>query len=288
MRWRRIVPRVFFIVVVAITASLSIADAPQIINFQGTLTSSTGQPLQSGTYSLEVSIYDAPSLGLLLWGPFSISDVALVDGQFNVLLGPSDLEGREIRVAFQKPDAYIGIRVNGGVEINPRQKVLSAPYAMNASGPVGVVQAFCGTSETVPSGWMICDGRQLSRTEYATLFAVIGTSFGSGDGATTFNVPDFRGRFLRGADGGAGRDPDRESRQAMNNGGATGDAVGTVQNYSVERHTHGFPGREFGGGDPIRTITYGNQGASTTITMSEYGGSETRPMNAAVHWIVKY
>lgn len=51
---------------------------------------------------------------------------------------------------------------------------------------------------TAPANWLLCDGTAVSRTTYADLFAAIGTTFGVGDGSTTFNVPDFRGIFPRG------------------------------------------------------------------------------------------
>lgn len=54
---------------------------------------------------------------------------------------------------------------------------------------------------TAPTGWLLCNGDAVSRTTYAALFAVIGTTFGTGDGSTTFNVPDFRGRVPAGVDG---------------------------------------------------------------------------------------
>lgn len=56
---------------------------------------------------------------------------------------------------------------------------------------------------TAPTGWLLCNGDAVSRTTYADLFALIGTTFGVGDGSTTFNVPDFRGRVPAGVDGGA-------------------------------------------------------------------------------------
>jgi len=71
-----------------------------------------------------------------------------------------------------------------------------------ALNPPGIIMAYGGT--TAPNtGWLICNGGAYSRTTYAALFAVIGTSYGAGDGSTTFNVPDLRGRFPVGADGGA-------------------------------------------------------------------------------------
>src|SRR5580692_10411038 len=78
--------------------------------------------------------------------------------------------------------------------------------------PSGAVMAFAGAS--APEGWLVCDGSAVSRTQYATLFAAIGTAHGSGDGTTTFQLPDYRGRFLRGVDDGQGRDPDAATRTA--------------------------------------------------------------------------
>jgi len=80
-----------------------------------------------------------------------------------------------------------------------------------------------------PAGWLLCDGKEVSRQRYAELFKVIGTLHGSGDGATTFNIPDYRGRFHRGVDEGRGNDPDSSSRDAPQLGGSVGDRVGSVQ-----------------------------------------------------------
>lgn len=58
--------------------------------------------------------------------------------------------------------------------------------------PLGVISDFAGLQ--IPYGWLLCDGRELSRTEYAPLFEVIGTTYGEGDGETTFNIPNIKGR----------------------------------------------------------------------------------------------
>jgi microcystin-dependent protein len=63
--------------------------------------------------------------------------------------------------------------------------------------PVGSVISYLGLND--PEGWMICDGRAISRKIYSALFNLIGTTFGAGDGFSTFNIPNFRGAFLRGA-----------------------------------------------------------------------------------------
>lgn len=66
----------------------------------------------------------------------------------------------------------------------------------NLMTPVGTVFPFAGSS--APSTWLICDGSAVSRSTYADLFAVIGTTYGTGDGSTTFNLPDCRGRMVVG------------------------------------------------------------------------------------------
>lgn len=63
--------------------------------------------------------------------------------------------------------------------------------------PIGAEVLFDGS--VIPAGWLFCDGRELKRSEYRDLFGVIGTRYGEGDGTTTFNIPDRRGKFLRGA-----------------------------------------------------------------------------------------
>ncbi len=101
--------------------------------------------------------------------------------------------------------------------------------------PTGAIFSF--PLETPPTGYLVCDGSAVSRTTYADLFAVLGTSYGAGDGSTTFNLPDYRGKFLRGYDNGAGNDPDAAARQDRGDG-TIGDAVGTLQDDEIESHLH--------------------------------------------------
>lgn len=153
--------------------------------------------------------------------------------------------------------------------------------------PAGAIMPY--GAATAPSGWLLCNGQTVSRTTYADLFAVVGTSFGSGNGSTTFHVPDFRGRFIRGTDGGAGRDPDTAGRTAMNSGGATADNIGSVQDDEFESHTHNVTGN---GGDNSGSVavrlTLLSANATITNAALARGGNETRPVNANVNFIIKY
>ena len=108
--------------------------------------------------------------------------------------------------------------------------------------PTGTVFAFAGTS--APAGWLACNGNAISRTTYADLYAALGVAHGYGDNSTTFNLPDYRGRFVRGADAMFGgtpsdRDPNRDTRTAAATGGNTGNAVGSVQSDGMQGHYHG-------------------------------------------------
>lgn len=93
-----------------------------------------------------------------------------------------------------------------------------------AQGWAGVIQMFAGA--TPPAGWLLCDGSAVSRTTYATLFAAIGTTWGVGDGSTTFNLPDLRGRAPIGAGTGSGL-----------TARTLGDVVGSEY---LQAHTHAF------------------------------------------------
>lgn len=139
------------------------ADAPNLINFQGRLSDSDGNP-RSGTVSLSFEIYDAQSNGNLLWGPQSFDDVELLDGYFNVILGNEDESsgGDSIDVAFNTEQTYLQI-IAGSVKIEPRQKVLSTPYALHATSathgvPKGTIVMWSGKISDIPYGWALCDG----------------------------------------------------------------------------------------------------------------------------------
>ena len=113
-----------------------------------------------------------------------------------------------------------------------------------SSPPVGSVVAFAGPPTSVSDGWLLCDGSAIDSTDEANaaLFAVIGETHGdAGDGVGMFfNLPDYSGRFLRGVDAGAGRDPDSGTRAAMNSGGNTGDLEGSVQGDATALPNSGF------------------------------------------------
>lgn len=102
-------------------------------------------------------------------------------------------------------------------------------WSPGESAPAGSLVMFAGAA--APYGYLLCDGAAVSRTTYAALFAVIGTSYGVGDNATTFNIPDLRGRVPLGAGTGAGLTP----RVLATTGGA--ESV-TLDATMIPGHTH--------------------------------------------------
>lgn len=163
-----------------------------------------------------------------------------------------------------------------------KSKKITARNVMEYIMPPGVIVAWPTSSP--PSGWLQCNGAAVSRTTYADLFTAISDNYGNGDGSTTFNLPDFRGYFLRGYDNSAGNDPDAASRTDRGDG-TTGDAVGTKQADRLESHRHYMTA--------VDQLASGGTGAnvngSGSIDYTSYtGGNETRPLNITVMWIIKY
>lgn len=146
---------------------------------------------------------------------------------------------------------------------------------------------------TARPGSLICDGSAVSRTTYAALYARIGTMYGSGNGATTFNLPDLRGEFLRGVASGSSSDPDRSARTNRGDGTA-GDNVGTKQPHAIQDHAHSVRAGSGTGGANTRPSYATTFSSSTLISgaaeaMSQGSiSTETRPRNVAVTFCIVY
>ncbi len=171
-------------------------------------------------------------------------------------------------------------------KLNTNFQTLKTAIASIETIPPGTIVAFGGT--TAPTGWLLCDGTQISQTTYSNLYAAIGCNFGCSGG--NFHLPDLRGRFLRGRDGGSGRDPDSGTRTAMNTGGNSADNVGSVQGDAFKSHTHSIAkanGNTCTGCGNIYTYLDAAQVIDNTAIIQNTGGNETRPVNASVNFIVK-
>lgn len=176
------------------------------------------------------------------------------------------------------------------------QKIEAAKTSM--SFPIG--GSIYWDMPTLPPGFLLRNGAAISRKTYAKLFAVLGTSYGAGDGVNTFNLPDDRGLFVRVVDGGKGLDPSRSLR--------------SVQDYATAAPRTTSPATINSAGQTIamerasnpsvvcfvRVSKTGGYVSSLSIKDSEYystggidpinavkGDSETRPINRALNFIIK-
>lgn len=205
----------------------------------------------------------------------------------------------------QVPYVFQPGEVISALKINDNFKILQDNInrlANKVNGvPIGAVVPYAGLDTGVPEGWRLCNGQELSRTDYPELFTVIGTLWGDGDSISTFNVPDLRGLFLRGVNQGRTGlygDPDAASRVDYD-GTIVGDRIGSFQDDAFQGHTFRIP-------DGIGTTGIGNTNSSGTgvidgYVATTYAGSpqvysnydvprlskETRPGNVAVNYIIK-
>jgi microcystin-dependent protein len=138
--------------------------------------------------------------------------------------------------------------------------------------------------ETIPTGWLKCDGSSRLRSSYPLLFAAINTLYGQGSSSnsTTFNLPDFRGAFLRGKDDGRGLDPNRN--------------FGSYQEDEFKSHTHKITDTSSGSNgdmnnsfDTSENLNQGQPGDPSRpyVETTASGGTETRPKNYAIVYCIK-
>lgn len=125
------------------------------------------------------------------------------------------------------------------------RETLATIGGMGGVVPIGGSVPYGGTEDPEGGVWLLEDGRALSRTDYSFLFDVIGTSFGNGDGSTTFNIPDMRDKAVRGANGNVGA---TGGSHTHNHNGATGQPSstqarenGSNANVPGTNHTHNIP-----------------------------------------------
>ncbi|MGB0524236.1 MAG: tail fiber protein [Flammeovirgaceae bacterium] len=291
-------------------------------SYQGYARDADGVALANQNITVKFSIMPAGSSTVVFTEEHDLSTDAF--GVFHTIVGTVATVDFQV-LAFDRFNYQMRIEVKAGTgnfTTLSEAELLAVPYAKAAGNgvPPGTILPFAG--ETPPSGYLICDGTQVSRTEYPALFAAIGTAWGNGNGSSTFHLPDLRGMFPRGVDTRTSdsQDPDAANRTALNGGGNTGAKVGTYQLDTLKAHNHDIndPGHkhnvrdlghkhriflddETGGG---RIDDSGSDGHGTTetdigyanimedevttgITIQNKGGLETRPKNVAVLYIIK-
>jgi microcystin-dependent protein len=155
--------------------------------------------------------------------------------------------------------------------LNLSSKTVTLPATISL--PAGAVMSFAMNS--APAGWLAANGSNVNRTTYAALFAAIGTTYGAGDGSTTFALPDLRGYFVRGS--------------GTNSDGTASGTFGAKQADELRAHTHTHnlgtqTGTQSGGSFSSQAYTNTGVAASTSST----GGTETRPANIALLYCIKF
>ena len=158
--------------------------------------------------------------------------------------------------------------------------------------PSGAMMPYGGSS--APSGWLLCAGQAVSRTTYAGLFDAIGTSFGAGDGSTTFNLPDLRGRMPAGLDNMGGTSANRVTDASADSmGGAMGEETHQLTISEMPSHDHVLIyNKDYGLGTdsrPPRGNTNSGQGSSSLPIRNTGGNGSHNNMQPTlfVNWIIK-
>jgi len=165
----------------------------------------------------------------------------------------------------------------------PNTAYITSNYApIQCGNPTGAIIMMAATAS--PAGYLLCNGASVSRTTYASLFAVIGTVYGS-SGATVFNLPDFRGAFLRGA-----------GTNGINTNYSSG-SVGTAQIDQTGSHNHAFSGangKNYGSVGLFGKVTGSSTYLDNAGTFPAYistnatdASGENRPYNYAVYYFIK-
>lgn len=144
-------------------------------------------------------------------------------------------------------------------------------------------------ASSTPSGWLLCNGQAVGRNLYSRLFSRIGTTYGAGDGSTTFQLPELRGEFVRGLDIGRGVD--------------SGRTIGSFQGFAVQQHEHWLKTSTGTSVDPVATIPDSvfnssdpnndagpSKGIVSTFAAGAVGSfaNETRPRNIALAYFIKF
>lgn len=165
------------------------------------------------------------------------------------------------------------------VEMAFRERLGLNTTSSSGSVPSGALTAYAANS--APSGWLMCDGSAVSRTQYATLFAVIGTLYGSGDGSTTFNLPDLRTRVIAGYKSG--------DSNFGTFAGTLGESSHTLTINEMPNHDHGI-----GNNVTLRgagtNVGFGPSSANQSFTFVAQGGDQAHnniQPSIAMSYIIK-
>ena len=208
-------------------------------------------------------------VGLSPYMEVVLGSVDATEARANLGAAAATLDAEVVKLTGAQTVAGVKTFSNGIVLPGNASTALQAvpKQQLDALLPAGAV-AYFGMS-SAPTGWLIADGSAVSRTAYAALFAAIGTTFGAGDGSTTFNLPDLRGEFIRCWPGAKAVDKGR--------------VFGSWQADNFRSHSHTYPGGTTGGG----TAAQNGPPLGEVLTTNSTGGTETMPRNIALLACIK-
>ena len=212
-----------------------IARANQAVTVPGSGTASMSETLGSGPYTIE----------------------------FTEEADPQDVSASKI--TYDNPES-------GMTATNVQDAITELSTAPKGGAGVPVGSVFWLAAQTAPEGYLICDGSAVSRTEYADLFAAIGTTFGTGDGSTTFALPNLQAAFIRGAGSQDGYSATFGQKQEATSIGSV-----ILQGRDVSVHNYDKSANA--------TSNIGNASSGTSLTFGYYS---VRPYNIALTPIIKY
>ena len=232
---------------------------------------STGQSFASGDQVTAQKLID-------IVGQAYFTSAADTTDNSTLTLGSSKLKVKDAGITATQlaTDAVITAKIQDGAVTSAKLDAGAVSVLM----PTGSIMSFAGAS--APTGYLLCDGAAISRSTYSTLFGLLATTYGSGDGSSTFNIPDLRGRVIAGQDDMGGSSANRLTGLT---GGVDGDVLGgsggaethTLSTAEMPAHTHGGltnidPNGGDGGSAHDPGIDYVTSNGAGTVSGSTGGG----------------
>ena len=230
---------------------------------------STGQSFASGDQVTAQKLID-------IVGQAYFTSAADTTDNSTLTLGSSKLKVKDAGITSTQlaTDSVITAKIQDGAVTAAKLDAGAVSVLM----PSGSLMPYAGSS--APTGYLLCDGAAISRTTYATLFALVGTTYGAGDGSTTFNIPDLRGRVIAGQDDMGGSSANRLTGLT---GGVDGDVLGgsggaethTLSTAELPAHNHNLPVDGTGGaydGESLTATGGSEAGYDGSVDSANRGG----------------